>query len=320
MYIITNGYQFIFNRMIMKSLGVAWIWMLCMAPSATVTAEEVTAYFDVMRRTAQVDHVREQQLLAMPSGELMRQLVPYYADTLVSIRQKAFHLTYRKGVQGGTSVERTVAVKNLLTGCDDADGGVTGQILRYLQEFSVTDFDDECRSVINGKLSRSGMPHYRELVLLAGYVGTGKDELNRLLFNAGLPERHRWYVSLALSRMGDALRTTYCVNRVRKLPVDSDVTAYVLPDLVYTRQKEAIDYCVALLLDDTLLCDSQNPDVSEKISCAYLIIPLLAPVIADFPVAVDVSGDIAGDYRQALPKAREWLREKKEYKIVDTTF
>jgi hypothetical protein len=107
----------------------------------------------------------------------------------------------------------------LLKGCEDADGGVTGQVLRYLQEFSSNDFDDESRRIISGRLSAIRMPHYRELVLLAGYIRAGKDELYRQMFNAGLPERQKWYVALALARMGDKAQTAYCMERVKKCPL-----------------------------------------------------------------------------------------------------
>jgi hypothetical protein len=87
------------------------------------------------------------------------------------------------------------------------------------------------------------------------------------------------------------------------------------------RKKEAIDFCVALLFSDEKLCESQHPDMSERINCAYPVLSLLAPVIADFPVVIDASGDIEGDYRQALQKTRDWFSShQREYEILNTQF
>ncbi|MDR3094105.1 MAG: hypothetical protein LBU62_05635 [Bacteroidales bacterium] len=294
--------------------------LLFIAWRPAYAADETISYFENLRLSRLSDHAVEQSILKKHTIEqLAKKISHYYTDTLTVIRQKAFYLTYKKGLQSAHS-GRTVAVRHLLIACNDADGGVIGQVLRYLQEFSAEDFDDACKIMINSKISQTRMSHYKELALLAGYIHTGMKDLQGVLMKPNLPVQHRWCVSLALSRMGNATQTEWCLNRVKKAPVNSDLVAYILPDLVYTRQKEAIDYCVNLLNSDAKLCESQNPDISEKINCAYLIIPLLAPVIADFPVAIDALGDIEGDYTQALQKVRNWFSVNKEYTILQTTF
>jgi hypothetical protein len=117
--------------------------------------------------------------------------------------------------------------------------------------------------------------------------------------------------------MGDKEQTEWCVQMVKKAPVNSGLVENVLPDLVYTRQKEAIDYCVELLFSDEKLCAAPNPELSERIPCAYRIIELLAPVIENFPVKVNPSiGLESDDYPKTLQTVREWLKEHKEYKII----
>ncbi|GHT16876.1 hypothetical protein AGMMS4956_20030 [Bacteroidia bacterium] len=294
--------------------------MIGMLPlvQAGLSASEVSAYFSALR-SGQLNYKQEQQILTYSVEQLTEQLAAYYTDSVVSIRQKAYYLTYKKGLQSAHQ-SRTMAVTHLLRAIGDADGGIVGQVLRHLQEFSAQDFDDKCRAIINHKISYTTMPHYKELVLLAGYIDTGKDALHSVLLKANLPQRNKWYIALALSRMGDSAQIAYCMRKVEKLPVNSDLVSYVLPDLVYMRQKAAIDFCVNLLADDKKLCASQNPDMSEKINCAYLIIPLIAPAIADFPVAIDPSGDIAGNVEQALQKVRTWFAKNNEYTILKTTF
>jgi hypothetical protein len=298
---------------------IVYLMILLFEPIQCFSSDDAGSYFETLRRSGHANSAVEQQLLALSTEQLTKQLAPYYTDTFSVIRQKSYYLTYKRGIRD-IPAGRRIAAKQLLQGCDDPDGGLVGQTLRYLQEFSRDDFDGECKKIINGKIERTQMPHYRELVLLAGYTGTGKDELSALLSDLHVPERYRWYVSLALARMGDAVQTANCVNRVRKLPVNNDLMEYILPDLIYTRQREALDYCVGLLLEYTGLCESQNPDVSEKINCAFLMIPLLAPAITDFPVVIDASGDIAGDYQKALRDLKKWFSTNREYDISDVQF
>ena len=285
-----------------------------------LSANDAVSYMETLRRTRQANSIVESQILVMPTEQLINQLAPYYSDTMALIRQKAYHLTFRSGIGSDLNSERNIAIRRLLDGVNDRDGGIVGQTLRFLQQFSRNDFDDEAKSFISGIISQTRIPHYRELVLLAGYVGAGMEELEELFLDADLSQSHRWQISLALARMGDASQTAYIVNLVKRLPVNNDLTEYVLPDLIYTRKREAIDYCVELLFIDDKNCESHHPDISEKISCAWMILPLLANVIADIPVTIDASGDIAGDYQKALQDSRNWLLENKEYEILDISF
>jgi hypothetical protein len=279
-------------------------------------ADDIVIYFETLRQSKPADYHKEKAILETYTVEqLTESLLPFYTDSLVSIRQKAYYLTYKKGLQ--TVNGKTIAVRSLLKGCTDPNGGVIGQTLRYLQEFAPEDFDQACRALIAGKIPNTRMPHYKELAMLAGYIHTGRDALFQVSLEQDLPDRYRWYVSLALARMGDADKTAWCVNRVKKQPVNNDIVSYALPDLIYTRQKEAIDYCVALINSDDKLCYSQNPDISEKMICGYQIMALLAKLIVDIPVSLDESGDIVGtDYQKILQTVRDWFATNANYQII----
>ena len=282
---------------------------------------EIVSYIEAFRKTMHSDSYAEQRIMSLPLEQFLNQMTGYYVDSMVFIRQKAYHLTFRKGIESEIDIERKLIIKRLLhNGFNDSDAGIKGLILRYLQQFSRADFDDECRSFIAEKIVQTRATHYRELVLLAGYINAGNVEMYTLLADTELPQRYRWYVSLALARMGDDERAEYCVNMLKRLPVNSDLTDYFLPDIIFTRHRAAIDYCVELIFSDEKLCETQNPDISEKISCAWKVIPMLVNVIADFPVEIDASGEIVGDYQKAIQDLREWLTENKDYKILDTTF
>ena len=53
--------------------------------------------------------------------------------------------------------------------------------------------------------------------------------------------------------------------------------------------------------------------------CGYRIMEYLAPVIKDFPLKTDASGDvITKDYEHALMQVREWLKNKGEHYVIET--
>ena len=136
-----------------------------------------------------------------------------------------------------------------------------------------------------------------------------------------LPVKRKWNLALALARMGDEKALNYCLEKVKKASIDNQIVGYVLPDLLYTRQKAAVDYCVELLYSDEKQCRSANPDSPEAIPCAYRIIELLSPVIIDFPVKVNPAIGLESDnYPETLQSVREWLKANPDYKIRTDNF
>ena len=139
--------------------------------------------------------------------------------------------------------------------------------------------------------------------------------LQRLLPRLSAPDR--WAAQLALARLGDREALATVLARAKRYPVNDDVVYELLPDLVYTRQKEAIDYLVSIVHSDEKNCQSADPEAEQSILCGYRVLELLAPVIRDFPLALDESGDLAvSDYPKALADARSWLKKHADYEVV----
>jgi len=209
----------------------------------------------------------------------------------------------------------------LSKGLPDDDSGLRGQIIGYLQSFPLSAFNDESKTLIAAEINKPNSPHYNELVLLAGFAGVGNNDLFRLSLKSDLSTRCKWNISLALARLGSENALQSCIDKVKNAPIGSELVTYLLPDLVYTRKKAALDYCVELLYSDEKLCRSANPDLSEAILCAYPIIELIAPVIADFPVSVNQNTGLdTDDYDKMLQTVRTWFDENKEYEISSDWF
>lgn len=283
-------------------------------------ADRVSNYFDNCRKNGRADYAAGGKIIKdFTASQLMDVLNIYYTDSTAFIRGQAYYLTYRKGIEQKT--DAGALVLRLAQGINDNDQALRGRIIGYLQEFPLPAFNDESKTLIASGISNPNSTHYDQLVLLAGFVGTGSNDLFRLSLNTDLPVRTKWSISLALARLGSENALQSCIEKVKRAPIDSETTAYLLPDLVYTRQKEALNYCVELIYIDEKLCQAANPDFSESILCAYPVIELIAPVIVDFPVKVTPGiGLDVDDYEAMLQTVRAWFNENPDYKIVTRDF
>ena len=281
----------------------------------------ISDYFDKCRKIGNSDYATEMQIMKeFGNSDLVEILTPYYTDTVAFVRQQSYYLTYKKGLEQPDKAQSIVDcfVQKLNS---EKDSGLRGTVIGYLQAFPVSAFEEEAKSVIATNLNNPNSPHFEDLVLLAGFIGTGNNELFQLSLTPNLSTLKKWNVSLALARLNSEDALKYCIDKVKKAPVNSGMVTYLLPDLIYTRKKEALDYCIELLYSDEKLCQTANPDMSESILCAYPIIELIAPVIVDFPIQVNPSiGLDTDDYEKLLQTVRTWLTENKEYKIKTGNF
>lgn len=286
--------------------------------------EQLHDYMQIVREEVYAPSP-DKDLYNSDSGhELLILLEEYYSDTLAKVRSKAYYLTYKCSYTSKDSALRHKSVNNLVLALKDEDSGVVGSTANWLTSFKREDFRsssiDSLRTVLKSQT------HYRDrIVMLAGFVGL-QDQIsylsNKLKSGAFRSNKVIWATHLSLARMGVEEEIDFCIDLVKKQGVNDDVVYELAPDLVYTRQKKAIDYLVQILQDDTKNCYSANPENPQKIACGYRVMEFIAPVIKDFPLETDSTGDlIVDDYKEALQLARNWFdNHTADYVIIKNTY
>lgn len=287
-----------------------------MLPAQSISTT-ITNYFDQVRQNAYPAQPRSLWQEEAQHTEVLAALTPYYSDTLAQVRAKAYYLAKQVGTSSQKLALRQRVTEQLVAGLSDEDSGNAGRVNSYLTEFRPVDFTAKAQQQLANLLLQRPA-HFSQLLLLVGTLGMQDQTsvLQRML--PSLSGRHRWSAQLALARMGDQEALTDVLARVKRYPVNDDVVYELLPDLVYTRQKEAIDYLAAIVQSDERNCQSADPEAEEPILCGYRVLELLAPIIENFPLALDESGDLAvNDYPAALQQARRWLSQHPNYQIAN---
>lgn len=276
--------------------------------------------------------VRDKKTTAVPSAlindrkneqSLFPGIIPYLSDSVSEVRLAAYSLLTNIGRQSSAPLFRKQIVTTLASGWRDADSGISGLIGSSLQQFQQQDFNTAAKDSLRSLVQK--MPaYYDKLVTLCGFLSMTDQQMiiqAQLQSGAIKSKSEKWSAYLALCRMGDVQALTYVMNRVRKLGVNDDVVYEVFPDLIYTRQREAFSYLIEALNSNEKNCEPANPEASGNIPCAYRVMEMLAPVVKDFPLKADASGDvITKDYPKALQQARVWLKQHPDYQIKTDTF
>lgn len=281
-----------------------------------VSAQEIDEYISNYKISGRSDIKLEKTLITNYSyRELSNELAPYFNDSIVTVRQKSYYIIYKKGITSDTQTQKDAVIK-ILSGCNDKNGGLVGQLLSILHEFPKESFDNEAKNKLDLLLQQKRIFHFKKLAMLAGKVGSGHEIMQKMFLNPEISQEKKWALSLALARQGSEKHMIYCMETVKSISINSEFISFVIPDLIYTRNRHAIDFCVEIIFSDKKDCYSANPDKPEYILCAYRVMELIAPVIIGFPFETDATGSlVTNDYQQALTITREWFNNNPTFEI-----
>lgn len=280
---------------------------------------QIDDYLSEYRSSEKSNYKKEQQLLA-DTPQLLELVRPFLQDSLLHIRQKSYSFIFRKGMLVPIS-EQAPYIIELLKGCKDSNGSIVGQNLIWLQSFNNTEFSEEANELIVNLLRNWRLPHRKRLIMLAGYVDAGREWMKRQLLQSDVDPNERWHLNLALARMSEDASVDFCVNTLQSLELSNRLVEFVLPDIIYTRQKALLDICVSYVHSDELACFSADPDNESAQLCGYRILELLTPVILNFPLKESAIGGLeTDDYQHALIIARKWFLDNPEYLIDNNRF
>ncbi|MDR2906495.1 MAG: hypothetical protein LBU91_00700 [Bacteroidales bacterium] len=198
-------------------------------------------------------------------------------------------------------------------------------LFEQLQELKKSEsFEQTKQSLIREVVTSDADVINENQILACGYLQLKEtmDTLRSFSGNRTAPRNIRIASYKSLARMGDENALVFLISQVERNGMNDDVVAVLLPDLIYTQQRPAFDLIIAGLYDDTPRCTSSNPDNEAEILCGYRIMEMLAPVIKDFPLELEASGDIkTKSYEKALQTLRKWFeKHKTDYVILTEDF
>lgn len=315
------------KRHTMKLKAIIITCIICSISTLSISQNVQNMLDNYMQQIRTVEYANSPDK-AMYSQEnaplLLNLLGNYYSESLPKVRLQACYLTYKAAKNVSNAGQKQNAVMVLVNGLKDPDSGNVGIIASWLTDYKKEDFNQEAKDSLESILKRKTL--YRDkIVKLVAFVGLAnqveyiKSGLSNGIFQT---TKEKWAAHLALARLGVEEEIDFCLDIVKSQGVNDDVIYELVPDLIYTRQQKCFDYIIELLQSKARNCMSANPESTQKIMCGYRIMEYLAPVIKDFPLEADSTGDlVVDDYEKALIDLRAWFTKKQgNYEIIKNTY
>ena len=194
--------------------------------------------------------------------------------------------------------------------------------MKAMRFFKRQDFSADTKENILQVISFNDLARI-EAIEMIGFIGNTEDifYLKGIGSFISLGKKEKYKILLALVRLGDPESINEYVNEISQRTINDQLVYSILSDMLYTRNKQVFDFLLLDTQHSNTLCYSANNDSQEKIHCAYRILEEISPFILNFPIQVDLSGSIVGDYEMALEKVRNWVVESRlEYSINTQIF
>lgn len=291
--------------------------------SAQNTSEEIHKCIDASQKGESCSF--DYNIFSNPkeSKKALKILPDYLNDSLPGIRLTAVKLFYYCGLQSNELKIKQNVVEYIANACGDNNSGVSSYASNCLTSFKQSDFNSSSKSTIKELISKHSF-NYDVVIKLVGLADM-KEMIpvlkNNLITDSLLTKKDRWAIHLTMARLGDKSSINYCLLRSKKYKVDNNYVHQIVPDLIYTKQKEVFNYLVELLNSENKSCVSSNPDSDQRIPCGYRVMEDLAPVIVNYPLQLLPGGDIdTKDYKSALSTVRKWFAKNPDYEIITDTY
>lgn len=252
-----------------------------------------------------------------PSMDIVKAIGVYVNDTNNTTFEYAVFLAKKVEKRVTDKQGRTLLVRSLTDCALKQDPQTSKSALRAMTVFDKNCFTDAVKDDIRLIIAQRNSGR-QEAMLLLGYLGESGDisYLKGLGKYSKLSKQDKYYQQLALARLNDGEAVQELCAKIQEKTFNDELVLNTLPDLIYTRNKKIYDLLINELTNESKNCQSANNDSNEMILCAFRIMEQLAGKVIGFPVQVDQTGEIVGDYTEALKQARQWiLNTKKEYSI-----
>lgn len=282
---------------------------------------QIAEYLDDIRVNGKTKVTPEYLWKTTDVVALTEQLNAYAHDSVTDVADEAYNIVALAGRNSDNAVERQVAVRFLAGGLNNGSSRIMSNNISRLQYFCNTDIDTVAQHIIQERLNKWNAIYYIQVIKMAAKLGVGYEQiLNRQMMDKDADVEITWAMHLAMARLGEQRDIDFVARRAASIPYEyvEDLMRLIIPELIYTRQKQAIDVCVKILQDDGCKCASGNPNVDAKILCGYRIMELLAPVVKGFPYAASATGMIeTDDYEEALRVVRKWFADNPDYEVIE---
>nr|WP_320120388.1 hypothetical protein [uncultured Marinifilum sp.] len=254
---------------------------------------------------------------------ILKDLNLYQNDSSLTVRKFSYLIANNLTKNDTNLVLQQNVVNFLLNGFNDSNSGISGIVSDFLKSYPKKSYNASAHDKIL-ELLYTKPPYYHELIKLSGYVNpkSTKENLTELL-TSGIIKNNEpyWAAKLALARIGDHSAIRFCMSKIKELEVNDDLIYDFVPDLIYTHQHETFDFLIQILNSNQKDCESSNAESTEMILCGYRIMEFLAPVIKDFPLQINESGDIeTNDYTKSLQLCRDWFIQNPDYQIITENY
>lgn len=300
----------------MKSRLFILLFFCCTSLISFAQDNTIKVHLNKLAKNQSSVITKEDMVKLYKDGGVVSSIEPFLQSGTDKVRREAVRLCAKIGANHDAVSSRRLASNQLLDLALSPYAELDYQVAKGLRKFKYSDFDTKAKGKVETLVKRE-QSHQDKWIELAGFLQL-EAVLKEIAPLYREDKKMNQKISLALTRCGDDQKIDNLMSNVRKIKVNDDFIYGVVPSLVYTRQKESMDYLFDIILSTDKNCTPAGPDIKGNIACGYRVMEAVAPYVKGIPLELGASGDlVTTDYAKAIEKVREWItRNKATYELT----
>lgn len=234
----------------------------------------------------------------------------HISDTLFELKWLGLSITNQIGALSDNDEIIKLSISNLIHFLYDSDTRLQHSAAESINSYSGKYFTNSHKDSLIALLkSAQNRNTITSLIKVAGKLELRESlpYLKDIAGNAKNPFIQRWVALAALTRMGDTESEERMLDFVNKTGYNLDAITMLYPYIPYSRSRNNVNHLLSAIKNDTSECESSNPNVTTRIPCAYHILKVVGPEIAELSWAGPNGMEMLKP-AQAIEKARILLK------------
>lgn len=231
-------------------------------------------------------------------------------DSVLEVRWRGLLLTSHLTTLVDDAPTSDALLSLLLLYMHDEDNRIVHYASEILEDFKPAVYGKEHRQELVVLLDSVENPNI--LTSLYQLCGQHRVEqcipvLKDVVSSDNTPFMQRWVALAALSRLGHDEAGAAMTRYLTRMDLSLNTIDILYPWVMFSQNRDNIDFLVDKIRHDESGCESTNPNVSTDIPCAYMLLRVVAPHVKELPWKGE-NGLQNMQHEAALARAREILK------------
>ncbi|MCT4615514.1 MAG: hypothetical protein N4A49_11645 [Marinifilaceae bacterium] len=258
--------------------------VIILASYISSAQKQVDSKIDITPEKRSLENIRKNIKYNSTLKDVIEKLSPILNDSIDKSKISVYKFLYEYSLKNDNAKYKITEF--ISDGLFSESQAVVSCCINLLKRYKLDDYSEQAKKNINLGLKIENNKNLDEIILLAGFIGTGKNTIINLINSNKLNTKEYNSAKLALCRMGDKSALNYSLKLVDRYN-NQNKKVKLIEGLIYTKNRHIYNRYFSQIKKHKNSLNEMNNKNIDKLNEFVDIITKLSKQIIDFPIKYD---------------------------------